>query len=173
MEWNWGFCGGSSYKSKSIIILSGLSQNASPVISIRGSGHRDQFAPLGCQLLCLAYAHHRHHTLIHIHTGILVYQSLIHYPGTWVMVPVWLDLRLTLGGHFALEAWCLLVSLTLVGRGPPASNEREPISSSSCLLPLLFLPHSSHISFSSPSPCKLPPSHIIHRPHPCPYPRFL
>ena len=155
-------------RSQSIIILSGLSQNASLVISIRGSGHRDQFAPLGCQLLCLAYAHHRHHTLIRI--SILVYlsnNSLSRYLGYGS------DPRLTLGGHFALEAWCLLVSLTLVGRGPPASNEREPISSSSRLLPLLFLPHSSHISFSSSSPCKFPPSHIIHRPHPCPYPRFL
>ena len=89
MEWNRGFCGGSSYKSKSIIILSGLSQNASLVISIRGSGHRDQFAPLGCQLLCLAYAHHRHHTLIHI--SILVYlsnNSLSRYLG-YGSDPVW------------------------------------------------------------------------------------
>ena len=42
-----------------------------------------------------------------------------------------------------LLAGGLLVSLTRVGRGPPASNEREPISSSSRLLPLSspsFLP---------------------------------
>ena len=59
-------------KSKSIIILSGGSQDASLVISIRGSGHRDQSAPLGCQLLCLAYATHHTSPGFHIRTAVIL-----------------------------------------------------------------------------------------------------